>query len=232
MRARPQLAKTSPMENVFKDQIAIVTGASRGFGHAVAVELATRGAHVVAVARTVGGLEELADKVDALPGACTLVPLDITDDAGLSRMCMAIHERWGHADLWVHTAVHTPPLTPANHVQMKDLTKGTAINYVALQRLITMIDQLLRAAPTGRAVFIDEDVVGKPLQAGFGAMKAAQRSMMQSWQAETVKTGPEVILHTPPALPTAHRSRFFPGEDRDVLTPLPVAAKALVDLLA
>ncbi|MBB5516506.1 NADP-dependent 3-hydroxy acid dehydrogenase YdfG [Rubricella aquisinus] len=220
------------MENTFKDQIAIVTGASRGFGHAVAVELASRGAHVVAVARTVGGLEELADKVDSLPGSCTLVPLDITDDEGLARMGRAIFDRWGKADLWVHTAVHTPPLTPAAHVQKKDLTKGTAINYVALQRAITMIEPLLRAAPNGRAVFIDEDVAGKPLQAGFGAMKAAQRAMMQSWQAESINTGPEVILHTPPPLPTAHRARFFPGEDRETLTPLPVAAKALVDRLS
>ena len=107
-------------------RIALVTGASRGFGFAVGAALGARGWHVVALARTVGGLEELADAVAAAGGASTLVPLDLTDDGGLARMCRAIHDRWGRLDLVVHAAAHAPPLSPADHLSEKDLERYLA----------------------------------------------------------------------------------------------------------
>ncbi|MEL6583644.1 MAG: SDR family oxidoreductase [Pseudomonadota bacterium] len=218
------------MAKRFENQVALITGASRGIGYATAQALAAEGAHIVAVARTVGGLEELADVVEAVGGAITLVPLNITDDPGLQRLCAAVYERWGRADMWLHTAVHSPPLTPATQVQEKDLDKSLAISIRAFQRLVTMVDPLLRAAPAGRAVILTEDTPGKPFNAGIGAAKAAQAAIAASWQAETARTGPKVTLHTPPATPTAHRARSFPGEDRAGLTPLEDVAVGIVEV--
>ena len=132
--------------------IALVTGASRGFGYAVAKGLAARGWHVVAVARTTGGLEELADEIDAEgSGSSTLVPLDLTDDGGLQRMARAIFDRWGRLDLLIHAAAQAAPCAPASAVAEKDLDKCLAVNMRAAQRLIVMCDPLLKAAPGGRA---------------------------------------------------------------------------------
>lgn len=217
------------MEQNIKDKIVLVTGASRGIGYATARAAAAAGAHVIAVARTVGGLEELADEIDsAAAGGVTLVPLDITDDAGLQRMCAAIFERWARLDLWVHTAIHSPPLTPAHQVQMKDLDKGIAISIKAFQRLVCMIDPLLRLSQDGCAVILTEEIVGKPYYASLGAAKAAQAAIAESWRAENVRNGPQVILHTPSNAPTAHRSRAFPGEDRTALPDLSEISHALL----
>lgn len=201
-----------------KDKIVLVTGASRGLGRAVAEAAGRRGAHVVAVARTSGGLEELADVLDAAGASSTLVPLDITDDGGLQRMCAAIHERWGHVDLWVHTAVYAAPLSPAAHVAERELTRTLDINVRAVHRLVRYVEPLLRAADAGQAVLMDDMVAGRPLYGGYGASKAAARALVESWQAETVSTGPKVTLFTPPPMPTAVRGRFHPGEDASVLT--------------
>ncbi|MEL6425421.1 MAG: SDR family oxidoreductase [Pseudomonadota bacterium] len=201
-----------------KDKIVLVTGASRGLGRAVAEAAGRRGAHVVAVARTSGGLEELADVLDAAGASSTLVPLDITDDGGLQRMCAAIHERWGHVDLWVHTAVYAAPLSPAAHVAERELTRTLDINVRAVHRLVRYVEPLLRAADAGQAVLMDDIVAGRPLYGGYGTSKAAARALVESWQAETVSTGPKVTLFTPPPMPTAVRGRFHPGEDASVLT--------------
>ncbi|MGB0499396.1 MAG: SDR family NAD(P)-dependent oxidoreductase [Rubricella sp.] len=219
------------MAQDFSGQIALVTGASRGLGFALAHELGARGAHVVAVARTVGGLEDLADMIEKAGGSSTLVPLDINDDGGVQRMCLAIHERWGKADWWFHTATHTPPLAPVGHITEKDLKKTEATGIHAFARLVTMVDPLLRAAPGGHAVVIDEQVSGQPLYGTYGMVKAAQRALIESWKAENAKTGPAVTLHTPPPMPTAHRGRWFPGQDRDALTKPAEAARALLDTL-
>jgi len=114
--------------------VALVTGASRGLGHALALEAAARGAHVLAVARTVGGLEELDDAVRAAGGAATLVPLDLTDDPALDRLAAAIAGRWGRLDLWLHCAAHAPPLAPAAHVDAKDLDRAIAVDARAPDR--------------------------------------------------------------------------------------------------
>ncbi len=214
----------------FDGQIALITGASRGFGFAAASALAKEGATIIAVARTSGGLEELDDAVQANGGQATLVPLDITDDAGLQRMCISINERWGGVNLWVHSAVYTAPLAPTGHVSENDLDKSIAVNLRASQRLITMIDPLLKAK-NGTAVHIDDPQAGKKFFAAYGSTKAAQKALYDGWAAESVSTGPRVHSYTPAPMPTATRARFYPGEDKGALSAPSVEAERFVNWL-
>jgi len=206
------------MSDPMRDRIALVTGASRGFGAAAAEELAAQGYHIVALARTVGALEELDDRIQAAGGSTTLVPLDICDEEGLKRLCLSIHERWGKLDLWLHSAIFAGPLSPAGHVPLSDWDKTLAVNIRATQRLITMVDPLLKAGK-GAAILPVDDKAGMKFFASYGAAKAAQKAIWDSWAAESVNTGPKVLTIAPKAMPTALRARFHPGEDRDALTP-------------
>ncbi|MBL8564077.1 MAG: SDR family NAD(P)-dependent oxidoreductase [Gemmobacter sp.] len=215
------------------DRIALVTGASRGLGFAMAEELATLGWHVVAVARTVGGLEELDDRVKEKrqPGAgeLTLAPMDITNDDAMAYLANSIGERWGKLDLWVHAAVHAAPLTPANFLDMKDWDKSVAINARATGMLIPLIAPLLGAE--GQALFLDDPRAGQMYFGAYGASKAAQLALARSWQVESAKIGPRIRIETPAPMATATRARFFPGEDRSVLADIKAEAARLVALL-
>jgi NAD(P)-dependent dehydrogenase (short-subunit alcohol dehydrogenase family) len=217
-------------------RIALVTGASRGLGAAMAEQLALRGWHVVAVARTTGGLEELDDRVKAqgLPGAgaLTLAPMDVTNDDAMRHLCRSIHDRWGKADLWVHTAVHAAPLAPMGSLDAKDWDKSIATNTRATGILIPMVEPLLRAAgDAATALFFDDPRAGQKFFGAYGASKAAQMSMVRSWQAEGVKIGPRVVIATPAPMPTATRARFFPGEDRAPLSDTRIEAAKILDAL-
>ncbi|MEO1919266.1 MAG: SDR family oxidoreductase [Paracoccaceae bacterium] len=218
--------------NVGPETVALVTGASRGLGYATAVELARKGAHVIALARTVGGLEELADVIEAAGGSSTLVPLDITDEGGLQRMCLAIHERWGRLDLMVHCAVHAVLLSPVAHVSENDFDRMWAVNARATQRIIAMTEPLLKAADQGTAVFMDDAVTGKKFFSGYGATKAAAKAIVDSWAAETILIGPKVIRFQPNPIPTGLRARFFPGEDREKLASTSDEAKRVLQAIS
>lgn len=215
-------------------RIALVTGASRGLGAAMAEQLALRGWHVVAVARTVGGLEDLDDRVKAhrLPGVggVTLAPMDVTNDDAMRHLCRSMHDRWGELGLWVHTAVHVAPMAPAGSMDLKDWDKSIATNARATGSLIPMIEPLLRAGD-GTAFFFDDPRAGQKFFGAYGATKAAQIALARSWAAETVRTGPRVRIETPAAMPTATRARCFPGEDRSVLTDTRSEAVRLLALL-
>lgn len=218
------------MEQSLTGQVALVTGASRGIGAASAEWLAARGAHVVAVARTTGALEDLDDRIKSAGGSATLAPMDVTDDGAMAHLCRSIHDRWGRADIWVHSAIHVSALTPVPHIQAKDLDKVIATDIRALSRLIALVTPLIEPAPRPMAIFFDDD--WDPKFAGTYAMaKAAHRALVQTWQAETVKTGPEVHLLRPAPMRTAVRARFYPGEDRDRLAnPRDEAARLLPPL--
>lgn len=220
------------MPESFANSIALVTGASRGLGRSIAEALGAEGAHVIALARTVGGLEEADDAIRAAGGGATLVPLDVTDDAGLERLGAAIHERWGRLDLWVHAAIHAPPLAPAGHVDAKDFDRALAVNARAVQRLIRVLDPLLRAAPAGRAVFLDDPGAAGKFHAAYAAGKAAAAAITRAWAAEAAATGPAVLHAAAPPMPTALRARFHPGEDRAALTPTAEVAARLLAALA
>ena len=215
-------------------KIALVTGASRGLGAALAEQLALRGWHVVAVARTVGGLEDLDDRVKraGLPGAgaLTLAPMDVTNDDAMRHLCRSIHDRWGGLGLWVHAAVHAAPLAPMGSLDPKDWEKSIATNARATGMLIPMVEPLLRAHQ-GTALFLDDPRAGQPFFGAYGATKAAQIALARSWQAETARLGPRVVIASPAGLPTATRARFFPGEDRSKLADVQTEAARILDSL-
>lgn len=205
--------------------IALITGASRGLGFAVAKALANK-AHVIAVARTVGALEELDDQIKSTGGESTLVPLDLNDADGVSRMCIAINDRWGGVDLWVHSVAQAAPLSPVNHIATKDFSKSMTTHSTIAADLIAKIDPLLRPK-NGQAVFMRDDHSGEKFFAAYAAAKAAETALFEAWAAENTKAGPKVYGFTPKPMPTATRARFFPGEDRDALSPCATEATRL-----
>lgn len=207
------------------ENIALITGASRGLGAAIAEALAPTH-HIVAVARTTGALEELDDRIQAQGGQSTLAPMDITNVDAMAQLCRSIHDRWGKIDLWVHTAIHGAPLTPAGHIDQKDWAKSVASNVTATGQLIPFLAPLLGEA--GHAVFFDDDRTGKKFFGSYGATKAAQIALAKSWQVETERTGPKVSILAPKGMPTGTRARFFPGEDRTPLAHPKDEAKRLL----
>lgn len=208
-------------------KIALITGASRGLGAALSERLAATH-HIVAVAKTVGALEELDDRIQAAGGSATLAPMDVTKPDAMAQLCRGIYDRWGHADLWAHCAIHAAPLTPAAHIDARDLAKSVELNVTATATLIGMVAPLLDAAEAGQAMFFDDPRAGEKFFGSYGATKAAQIALARSWRAETVNTGPKVHILTPPPMPTATRARFFPGEDRGKLTSCAEAAEGML----
>jgi len=209
-------------------KLALITGASRGLGTALAEALA-QDYHIVAVGRTVGALEELDDRIKAKGGSATLAPMDVTDTGAMQTLCRGIHDRWGQLDLWLHTAVHAAPLTPTDHIDAKDLEKSIAGNITATATLINYVSPLL--GQTGRAVFFDDPMAGQKFFGSYGATKAAQIAIARSWQAETARIGPRVEILTPRPMATATRARFYPGEDRSPLHDIHAEATRLLALL-
>ena len=193
----------------------LITGASRGLGAALALQLA-QNFHIIAVAKTTGGLEELDDRIQASDGQATLAPLDITDVNAVRHLCRSIHDRWGGLHLWAHCAIHAAPLAPANCIDARDWEKSIKLNVTSTGMLIPNIAPLLQSS--GTAVFFDDPCDGKKFFGSYGATKSAQIALARSWQAETAKTGPIVKILTPAPMPTATRARFYPGEDRSALS--------------
>jgi NAD(P)-dependent dehydrogenase (short-subunit alcohol dehydrogenase family) len=165
-------------------------------------------------------------------GSLTLAPMDITDDGAMRHLCRSVFDRWGGLGLWAHAAIHAAPLAPAASVDAKDWDKSVKVNATATATLIPFIAPLLRTHQ-GIALFLDDPRAGQPLFGAYGATKAAQMALARSWQAETVRTGPSVVIATPAPMPTATRARFFPGEDRAPLAnPRAEAARILDTVLA
>ena len=168
-------------------KLALITGASRGLGFALAEALAPDH-HVIAVARTVGGLEELDDRIKAKGGEATLAPMDVANRDAMAHLCRSIFDRWGATlTLWAHTAIHAAPLAPVPHIDGKDWAKSLATNVDAMGHLIPYVAPLL--GETGQALFFDDPRGGEKFYGAYGASKAAQIALARSWQAETLKTG-------------------------------------------
>lgn len=225
-------------ESTHQPAVALITGASRGLGAALAETLAAQGWHVIAAARTTGALEELDDRIRAAGGSATLVPIDVTNDDALRQICLSIHQRWGRVDLWAHTAVHVPPLSPAGHIAPKDWDKTLNVTLRATGVLIGLIEPLLRASPRGAALFFDDPAWrnstggAQKFFGAYAAAKAGQIALARAWAVENAALGtgraPRVIIATPAPMPTASRARFFPGEDRAALTPCALEAARIV----
>ncbi|KAJ55524.1 oxidoreductase [Actibacterium mucosum KCTC 23349] len=211
-------------------KIALVTGASRGFGAAVAEALAPTH-HILAVARTTGALEELDDRIQAKGGSATLAPMNITQTDAMRHLCRSTYDRWGKLDLWVHCAIQVAPLSPADHIPEKDWAKVIATGIAAMGTLIPLISPLLKAAPQGRAVLIDDPNAGA-FHGAYAATKAAQRALFESWASENARSqSPHVQIFAPNSMPTATRARFYPGEDRSPLSSPKAEAERLVATL-
>lgn len=204
---------------------ALITGASRGLGAALAEALAPTH-HIIAVARTTGALEELDDRIKAKGGSATLAPMDITTPEAMAVLCRGIHDRWGSLDLWLHCAIHAAPLAPVDHIDARDMKKSVDCNVTATATLIAYVAPLL--GQDGRAVFFDDPRAGQKFFGSYGATKAAQIALARSWANETAKIGPRVDILTPDPMPTGTRARFFPGEDRSALSDARAQADAVL----
>lgn len=198
-----------------KGRVAVVTGASRGIGYVTALELARAGAHVIAVARTVGGLEELDDAIRAEGGAATLVPIDLKDFPAIDRLGASIHERWGKLDILVGNAGMLGPISPLGHVLPKAFDDVMAVNVTANWRLIRSLDPLLRAAEAGRALFVSSGAAHKTMAywGPYSISKAALQALVMTYAAETLQTKLRVNLINPGPLRTRMRAEAMPGED-------------------
>jgi len=215
-------------------KIVLVTGASRGIGYQAALEAARRGAHVVAVARTVGGLEDLDDEIKAAGSDATLVPLDLRDGDGIDRLGKAIFERWGRLDGLIGNAGVLGTITPLSHLDVKDFDQAFAVNVAANYRLIRSVDALLRQSAAGRAVFVSSSSShsARPFWGLYAATKAALETMVKSYAGELSTTQVKANVFWPGAVRTAMRAKAMPGENPDTLPhPREVAGK-LVDMVA
>jgi NAD(P)-dependent dehydrogenase (short-subunit alcohol dehydrogenase family) len=215
-------------------RIALVTGASRGIGRAVALDLARQGWRVVCVARAQKALEALDDEIKADgAGEATLVPLDLSDHAGIDRLAAALYERFGKLDALASCAGALGALTPAHQATPAIMEETTAINYLANQRLIRAMHPLLRASDAGRAVFLTSGASRDPRAywAPYAASKAALDALVKCWAAELEVTPIKANLLNPGPTRTAMRAKAFPGEDPMSLPAPEAVAPAIVAML-
>ena len=213
-------------------RLALVTGASRGIGREIALQMAALGAHVIAVARTQGGLEELDDEIEAKGGQATLVPLDVTDYEGIDRLGGAIHERWGKLDILVANAGILGPITPIGHIKAKDFEQVMAVNLTATWRLIRSTDPLLRKSDAGRAIIMSSGAAHAcmPFWGAYSASKAAVEALARTWAGESQKTPLRVNFVHPGPTRTRMRAQAMPGEDPMTLPGADEVAAKIVPL--
>lgn len=214
-------------------RIALVTGATRGIGHASALGLAQAGAHVIAVGRTQGALEALDDSIRAATGApATLVPLDLREPDGLDVLASAVHERWGRLDILCHAAALLGTLTPVSHIDRKVWAEVLAVNLTASWRLIQATEPLLKASSAGRAILLTSGRVKRPkaFWGVYAATKAGLEALVETWADELAHTPVRTCLVDPNVMRTAMRAQAYPGEDKASLTPPEAIAPLMVEL--
>src|SRR6201992_2548781 len=215
-------------------RIGLVTGATHGIGYATARALARQGAHIIAVARTQGGLEELDDEIRKCGGSATLVPLSMTDSDGIARLGAALHERHGKIDILVGNAGVAGPSSALGHVDLKPWNDVIAVNLTANFQLIRCMEPLLRKSDAGRAVFITAGSAQRApgYRGPYAASKAALETLVRVWAAETASTPIRVNLFSPGPIRTRMRATVFPGEDPETLDTPEQAAESIVPMCA
>src|SRR6201994_2245299 len=220
------------MSKSLTNRIALVTGASRGIGYATARALAKQGAHIIAVARTQGGLEELDDEIRKDGGSATLVPLSVTDSDGIARLGAALHERHGKIDILVGNAGVAGPSSPLGHIDLKPWNDVVAVNITANFQLIRCMEPLLRKSDAGRAVFITSGAANKATGylGPYATSKAALETLARVWAQETASTPLRVNLFNPGPIRTRMRAAVFPGEDPMTLDTPEQAAELIVPM--
>ena len=230
--ASPQPASgTSAGAGRLTGRIALVTGASRGIGRAVAVRFAREGADVVLVARTAAALEEVDDEIRAAGGTATLVPADLTDYAVIDRIGAAVYERWGRLDVLVGNAGALGVLSPLAHLSPEVWDQVLAVNVTANWRLIRSFDPLLRASNAGRLIFVTSAVAsGRAYWGAYAVSKGALETMVRTYAAEVAKSGVRANLVNPGPTRTSMRANAYPGEDPASVKPPEAVTDVFVDL--
>ena len=200
-------------------RIVLVTGASRGIGYAAAKHLAQAGAHVIAVARTQGGLEDLDDEIKAAGGQCTLVPMDLKDGDSIDRLGKALHERFKKLDGLLLNAAQLDSITPMPHIKPADWDSVISVNLTANYRLIRALDPLLRASDAGRVAAVTSSVAQshRAYWGVYAVSKAGLEAMVNIYAQETEITPVRVNLYDPGGTRTAMRAKAVPGEDASLL---------------
>ncbi len=211
------------------NKIALVTGASRGLGFSLSYLLAKHNYTPIIVARTVGGLEELDDKIRNVGGKSFLCVLDITKPNEVQIACKNIYDKWGLIDLWFHTAILASPLTLTHQIDLKTLEGSIATNITATSHLITCVHPLLKK--TGQAFFFDDPRLSTKFMGVYGSTKRAQIELAKTWNKETTTLGPKVCIHTPAKMYTKTTLTFHPGIRKETLSTPDVEAQILVDKL-
>lgn len=201
-------------------RVALVTGATRGVGRACAQALGQAGAHIIAVGRTQGALEDLDDALLASGAApATLVPFDLTDGDAIDALGGAIFQRHGRLDILVHAAAMMGGLRPAAHIPPPLWDKVVATNLTSAFRLIRSLEPLLRAAPMGRAIFLTCEAARAPkaFWGSYAATKAGMEALVRAWADEVEISPLRVALVDPGPMRTRLRAEAYPGEDPETV---------------
>jgi NAD(P)-dependent dehydrogenase (short-subunit alcohol dehydrogenase family) len=218
----------------FDGQLALVTGASRGIGAAIAEALGREGAHVILTARTAAGLEEVEERIHAAGGSATIAPLDLTDGESIAKLAMAVAERWPALDILILNAAMLGTLGPVATIEGKEFNKLVTLNLLSQQAMIAAFDPLLRKSQRGRLIAMTSSVSRRPRAywGAYAASKAALDALVESYADETEKLAPlKVAIVNPGPTATQMRARAFPGEDPATLKPPRAVADAVLDLL-
>ena len=217
-----------------KGRVTLVTGASRGIGYQAALALAKAGSHIIATARTQGGLEDLDDTIKTEGGDCTLVPMDLKNGDGIDQLGKIINDRWGRLDGFFANAGVLGDMTPAPHTVPKKWDEVMAVNVTANYRFIRSLDPLLRASETGRAVFMTSGVAQthRAYWGAYAASKAALEAFVSCYAKESEITSLKVNLLNPGATRTAMRAKAVPGEDPETLPEPADLAPLIVEMLS
>lgn len=212
---------TDQYEQILAGRVALITGASRGIGAAVALSYARAGAHVILTARNTSALEALDDQIRAQGGSATLIPLDLLDHDKIDAMGPALAEKFGRLDIFVGNAGMLGTLGPLGHINAKEWDRVVALNLTANFRLIRTLDPLLRASDAGRVIFVTSGAAEgyRAYWGAYAASKAGLESLARTYKAETDKTNIRVNLVDPGRVRTAMRAEAFPGEDPKTLVP-------------
>lgn len=221
-------------DKALNGRVTLVTGASRGIGYQAALALAKAGSHIIAIARTQGGLEDLDDAIKAEGGECTLVPMDLKQPDGIDQLGKIIHDRWGKLDGLLANAGVLGEITPAPHTTPKTWDNVMAVNLTANYRLIRSLDPLLRASDAGRALFLTSGVAQthRAYWAAYAASKAALEAFVSCYAKEAEVTKLKVNLLNPGAVRTAMRAKAMPGEDGSTLPNPADVAPLIVEMLS
>jgi NAD(P)-dependent dehydrogenase (short-subunit alcohol dehydrogenase family) len=216
-------------------RVALVTGASRGIGRAVAKAYAQAGAHVVALARTQGGLEELDDEIRALGGQATLVTLDLRRGDDIDQMGYALYQKFGRLDILAGIAGSLGVLSPVSHIPPKEWAEAMEVNLTANYRLMRSFDALLRQSDAGRAIFVTDSRAkdATPFWGAYAASKSGLETLARSWAIETARTtNLKINLVDPGPVRTHLRAQAYPGEDPMKHRPPAEVTGVFVDLAA